>query len=51
LWKTDQRWKNKGRHPENLCMTRCDYEKPWTVDNVKFITRHEHYRTTHYHKF
>ena len=50
LWRTDDRHLNKGRHPENLCMTRIDFEKPWTVDNVQFITRHNHYRTTNHHK-
>ncbi len=50
LWLEDDRYKYKGRHPEDLCMTRRDFEKPWTVDNVLFITRHEHYKTSNDHK-
>jgi hypothetical protein len=45
LWRTDDRYLHKGRHNEDLCMTRIDPEKPWHIDNVKIITRLEHYKT------
>ena len=40
LWKND--WDNRGRMPENMCMTRLDKDAPWSVDNVVIITRKEH---------
>ena len=42
LWRTDNRYLKKGRHSENLCMSRVDVEKPWTLDNIEIITRHQH---------
>jgi hypothetical protein len=38
------RFSQKGRHPEDLTMTRIDDEKAWSVDNVKIISREEHCR-------
>jgi hypothetical protein len=40
LWRED--WDNRGRMPENMCMTRKDKEGAWEVDNVHIITRKEH---------
>jgi hypothetical protein len=40
LWRLD--WDNRGRQPENVCMTRIDKEGAWAVDNVHIITRKEH---------
>ena len=43
LWRENDRYLRKGRHNESLCMTRIDYDLPWTVDNIQIITRLEHY--------
>ena len=40
LWRND--WDNRGRQPENMCMTRKDKDGPWSADNVHIITRKEH---------
>jgi hypothetical protein len=40
MWRND--WDNRGRYPENMCMTRIDKEGPWAVGNVHVITRKEH---------
>jgi len=37
-------WHRRGRSPEDLCMTRKDWEKPWTVDNVEIVERIEHFK-------
>lgn len=42
IWSHD--FYRRGRHPEDLTMTRIDEEKAWTPDNVKIITREEHCR-------
>lgn len=41
IWGDD--FKNKGQTSDRMCMTRRDLEKAWTPDNVKIITRHEHF--------
>jgi hypothetical protein len=50
LWRTEDRYLQKGRGAECVCLIRCDHTQPWTVNNVKFISRLEHFRTTHLHK-
>ena len=40
LWK--EHWLNRGRKPENMCMTRDDYDGPWIIGNVTVVTRAEH---------
>ena len=35
-------WYNRGRESGDYCMTRIDWDKPWTEDNVQLITRKEH---------
>jgi len=50
LWLVDNNYKNKGRAPENLCMTRIDPDLDWTIDNVHIISRLEHYKTCNEHK-
>jgi hypothetical protein len=40
LWKDD--WNNRGRAPENMCMTRIDEELAWDRKNTIIITRSEH---------
>lgn len=50
LWRTDDRYLRKGQTADSICMTKIDHDKPWTVDNVQFMERREHFRQTHYHK-
>jgi len=43
-WKTiwpDELWAQRGRHADNLAMTREDPEGAWTLDNVIIVTRRE----------
>lgn len=40
LWKDE--WNNRGRQPDNMCMTRDDYEGAWEIGNVTVVTRREH---------
>jgi hypothetical protein len=40
LWK--DKWLERGRKPEQYCMTRIDSEKAWDIENSIIITRHEH---------
>jgi len=40
MWKND--WHNRGRKPEDMCMTRVDKEGAWSVDNVHVISRLQH---------
>jgi hypothetical protein len=44
MWRKDDRYLMKGRHADAICMTKIDYDLPWTVDNVEFISRREHFR-------
>jgi hypothetical protein len=34
---------NKGQSSDRMCMTRRDLKGSWTKDNVKIISRHEHF--------
>jgi hypothetical protein len=38
------RYAQRGRRRGQLCLTRCDYELPWTVDNVEIMERRDHNR-------
>lgn len=49
LWKDD--WHNRGRKPENMCMTRLDFELPWDRKNTVIITRHEHLKKQNAQRF
>jgi len=42
FWKTEERWKQRGRHSEDLVLTRKDVEKPWNTTNCVIITRMAH---------
>ena len=42
LWRKEDRYLQKGRHSLDLCMSRIDTEKPWTIENIEIITRREH---------
>jgi hypothetical protein len=37
-----ERWDQRGRDKASYCMTRRDYNLPWTLDNVMIVTRREH---------
>jgi hypothetical protein len=45
LWMQDDRHLRKGRSADCLTMTRIDKTKPWSKDNVEFLTRREHMRS------
>lgn len=34
-------WHLRGRRPHEFTLTRCDWDKPWTRDNVEVIERSE----------
>lgn len=40
------RWQERGRGSTDLCMSRLDYDQPWSVDNCCIISRGEHVRTS-----
>lgn len=40
LWKDD--WHQRGRGPDDVCMTRDDIDGVWDKKNTIIITRHEH---------
>ena len=42
IWGTD--FELRGRDRSGLCMTRCDFSRPWHADNVVIITRGQHAR-------
>lgn len=40
MWKDD--WNNRGRKPDNMCMTRRDPDGPWSKENTYVLSRREH---------
>jgi hypothetical protein len=44
LWK--DHWEDRGRQPDNVCMTRKDDEGPWDKHNTEIVTRKEHFQRT-----
>jgi hypothetical protein len=44
LWRTNDLYREKGRHNHQYCLVRKDYEKGWHLDNVHIITRGDHYQ-------
>ena len=48
LWA--DKWDQRGRRPQDLCMVRQDYLKDWDLDNVHIVTRDEHWQLQHYHR-
>lgn len=40
LWKDE--WPNRGRAPDDICMTRDDFDGPWDTKNTFLLTRKEH---------
>lgn len=45
LWREHDRYKQKGRTRDSLCLVKIDKALPWTVDNVEFLSRLEHFRS------
>jgi hypothetical protein len=45
LWREDDRYLKKGRTRESVCLVKIDKDLDWTLDNVHFITRLEHFKT------
>jgi hypothetical protein len=43
LWQSH--WHQRGRKPEDYCMTRRDPAQPWTQENSQVIPRSEHMTT------
>jgi hypothetical protein len=43
-------WHRRGRHSEDLCITRKNPKLPWKLNNVQLMSRAEHVRTTHSRK-
>lgn len=41
LW--EGHWDNRGRTPDNVCMTRKDPDGAWDFNNCEIITRKEHF--------
>jgi hypothetical protein len=44
LWRTDDKYLNKGRSNEQYCLVRRDYDLGWHLSNVAIVTRYEHYQ-------
>jgi hypothetical protein len=42
-------WHLRGRQVDDYCMTRRDWELPWTLDNTHVITRSQHAKMQGYH--
>lgn len=42
LWQGS--WDQRGRSPHNICMTRKDWDGPWSSDNVELISRADHFK-------
>jgi hypothetical protein len=44
LWMKDDRYKSRGRAPQDLLMTRRNKQTAWTINNIQFMTRRDHLR-------
>ena len=42
LWEGN--WDKRGRRPEDLCLSRKDWDGEWSLDNCHLIPRLEHFR-------
>ena len=38
IW-NEAAWNMRGRKADSICMTRIDWEGPWSKDNVELVTR------------
>jgi len=44
IWRTNDRYLNKGRSNDQYCLVRLVYDQDWHLDNVQIVTRLEHYQ-------
>lgn len=44
IWRANDNYLHKGRHKDALCLTRCDPNGAWSIDNVEIIPRIDHFR-------
>jgi hypothetical protein len=44
FWSTRTLWEQRGRHHEDLVLTRYDWEGAWSKDNCCIISRLDHLR-------
>lgn len=42
FWSTPKRWAKRGRQPEDLVLTRQDWDGVWSTDNCVIVTRGQH---------
>ena len=42
LW--GDKWEQRGREKDRYCMTRIDFDQPWSKDNCEVVTRGEHFK-------
>lgn len=40
-------WHNRGRQSHNMTLTRCDWDLPWSSDNIEVIPRREFWYRVH----
>lgn len=45
LWREQDRYLKKGRTVDSICMTKRDHDLPWSINNVQFVTRLQHFKT------
>lgn len=43
LW-TNERWAERGRTIESLCLQQIDLGEGWHFDNVEIVTRRQHFK-------
>lgn len=41
---TDEHWFNRGRHSDNVILTRKSFEEGWYPDNIEIIPRTEYHK-------
>lgn len=46
LWPIDL-WRKRGRGADDLCLSRIDYDLPWSLINCHVVTRREHLKRNH----
>jgi hypothetical protein len=45
FWSNEELWKRRGRHNEDLVLTRYDIDGVWDRTNCCIITRYDHLRS------
>jgi hypothetical protein len=49
IWANHDDFLRRGRKPDDLALTRKDYEKPWTLSNCEVVTRLEQIRRSSFY--